>query len=193
MSPTNRPSVTSLNRRQVLRGMSLSVAGLPLLDHLTSLTALAADPPVVPRNGFPRMVHEYFVQRPELLDFVELLMGPFVQLDTLQILSRQPPATRKAVEPSESVTKRAPAGAGENCLASAAAAAAWSTARKSPEGRQPRSPREPLGERGRRRARGLRSRTSRAAARAAASAASSSTSAVAAPPHASRTWPVGHD
>lgn len=38
------------------------------------------------------LLHEYFVRRPELLDFVELLMGPFVQLDTLQILSREPPA-----------------------------------------------------------------------------------------------------
>ena len=38
------------------------------------------------------LLHEYFVQRLELLDFVELLMGPFVQLDTLQILSREPPA-----------------------------------------------------------------------------------------------------
>eukprot|EP01045_Picozoa_sp_COSAG04_P011097 COSAG04_NODE_705_length_10946_cov_208.154052_1_plen_87_part_00 len=38
-----------------------------------------------------RLFREYFVQRPELLDFVELLMGPFVGLDTLQVIGRSAP------------------------------------------------------------------------------------------------------
>ena len=37
------------------------------------------------------LLNEYFVARSELLDFVELLMGPFVQLDTLQLIGREPP------------------------------------------------------------------------------------------------------
>ena len=38
-----------------------------------------------------RLFNEYFVRRPELLDFVELLMGPFVGLDTLQVIGRSAP------------------------------------------------------------------------------------------------------
>lgn len=54
--------VGAASRRQVLQGMGAALLGAPLLDRSMMSTALAADP-APPRNGFPRMVHEYFVQR----------------------------------------------------------------------------------------------------------------------------------
>ncbi len=47
------------NRRQVLQAMGLTCCAVPWLDRLAS-TVLAADTPPA-RNGFPRMVHEFFV------------------------------------------------------------------------------------------------------------------------------------
>ncbi len=51
-----------LNRRQWLQGLTASVISYSLLDTLTIHTAQAAQG-AVPRNGFPRMVQEYFVHQ----------------------------------------------------------------------------------------------------------------------------------
>ena len=61
MSSHDSSRTMTPNRRQVLQGMGLTLCTLPWLDRLAS-TVLAADTPVA-RNGFPRMVHEFFVQQ----------------------------------------------------------------------------------------------------------------------------------
>ncbi len=53
---------SGVTRRQVLQGFALSAVSFPLLDAMVALSAQAAEESL-PRNGFPRMVHEYFVQQ----------------------------------------------------------------------------------------------------------------------------------
>ncbi len=62
MSTMNRQITTSPNRRQVLQSMGVALLGTPLLDQLMTTSVLGAAA-TTPRNGFPRMVHEYFVHR----------------------------------------------------------------------------------------------------------------------------------
>lgn len=62
-SATTRPAPTHFNcdRRQLLRSVGLTLCSWPLLDQLAPRMAQGADTGF--RNGFPRMVHEYFVHR----------------------------------------------------------------------------------------------------------------------------------
>ena len=62
MSTITEHFTGSPTRRQLLQGMGLSLFGLPLLDRLLLPSARGANA-AAPRNGFPRMVHEYFVHR----------------------------------------------------------------------------------------------------------------------------------
>ncbi len=55
-------STVELSRRQVFRGMALMALTGPVWDRLLT-PAVAASLPDVPRNGFPRMVQEYFVHQ----------------------------------------------------------------------------------------------------------------------------------